>query len=474
MGMRRCILLIWWCCIAAASTFAAEPGRFVISAASFRDPTLTVYLDVLDQNGEAPAQLSPGDLSARLQEQNLKVTDVKSFDASGEGVAYIFLIDTSKSIQRSQFEEMREAIGDWIDALQAKDRMTIFAFGEQVRQLVDFTDDKASLRAALNNVAPTDLQTKLYLALRDATNLGQRVEAGLPYRRVIVILSDGKDEGSGFTSDDIRTLVEQGHMPIYAIGSSRLSAKERTEYLEALNRLAVLSGGLYVKNSVLNATYNEIKQAIRRVFVAQLACESCRVNNQSQPLDITLKSATAAWVAHLPVSLIWVPPPPTPPWWQNLLSWKIALALVVILSVVFVVVICVVIRIGGKKVPEPVTKITPPPVVVQQVNSVQPGRSIQLTVVAGAECRRVDKVNLSGKTVVGRDKACDVSYADDTEMSAKHYELILAGKNVEVRDLGSTNGTLLNGARLQAQQRLEDGDLIRAGRTEVRITFGAA
>jgi pSer/pThr/pTyr-binding forkhead associated (FHA) protein len=52
--------------------------------------------------------------------------------------------------------------------------------------------------------------------------------------------------------------------------------------------------------------------------------------------------------------------------------------------------------------------------------------------------------------------------------------LILAGKNVEVRDLGSTNGTLLNGARLQAQQRLEDGDLIRAGRTEVRITFGAA
>jgi VWFA-related protein len=471
--MRRCILLIWWCCVAAASTWAAEPGRFVISAASFRDPTLTVYLDVLDQNGEAPGQLSPADLSARLQEQNLKVRDVKSFDASGEGVAYIFLIDISKSIQRSQFETMREAIGDWINALKANDRMTIFAFGVRVRQLIDFTDDKAGLHAALSNVAPTDLQTKLYLALREAINLGQRVEAGLPYRRVIVILSDGKDEGSGFTSDDIRSLVEQGHMPIYAIGSSRLPAKEQAQYLEALNRLAVLSGGLYVKNNVLSATYNEIKQAIRRVFVAQLACQGCRVNNQSQPLDITLKSATAAWAAHLPVNLIWVPPPPMPPWWQNLMSWKIVLSLLVVLSIVFVV-IGVVIRIIGKKVPEPVTKIPPPSIQVQQVKSAQPGRGIQLTVVAGAERGRVENVNLSGKTVVGRDKACDVSYADDTEMSAKHYELILAGKNVEVRDLGSTNGTLLNGARLQTQQRLEDGDLIRAGRTEVRITFGAA
>jgi len=472
MGMRRCILLIWWCCLAAGSTWAADPGRFVISAASFRDPTLTVYLDVLDQNGEAPAQLSPGDLSARLQQQSLKVTSVKSFDASGEGVAYIFLIDISKSIQQSQFEEMREAIGNWIDALKAKDRMTIFAFGEQVRQLIDFTDDKAALRAALSGVAPTDLKTKLYLALRDAINLGQRVEAGLPYRRVVVILSDGKDEGSGFTSDDIRTLVEQGHMPIYAIGSSRLPAKEQAVYLEALNRLAVLSGGLYVKNSVLSATYNEIKQAIRRVFVAELACQGCLVNNQSQPLDITLNSAMTARVGHLPVNLIWVPPPEKPPWWQ--VSWKIALSLLVVLSVVFVVVIRVVIHIGDKKVPEPVTKIPPPPVVVQQVKVAQPGRSIQLTVVAGAERGRADNVNLSGKAVVGRDKACEVSYPDDTEMSAKHYELISAGRNVEVRDLGSTNGTLLNGALLQTQQRLEDGDLVRAGRTEVRITFGAA
>jgi hypothetical protein len=48
-------------------------------------------------------------------------------------------------------------------------------------------------------------------------------------------------------------------MPIYAIGSSRLPAKEQAQYLEALNRLAVLSGGFFVKNSVVSTTYNELK-----------------------------------------------------------------------------------------------------------------------------------------------------------------------------------------------------------------------
>ena len=172
------------------------------------------------------------------------------------------------------------------------------------------------------------------------------------------------------------------------------------------------------------------------------------------------------------MNLLWSQPPQTKPWWQDLISWKVALALLVVLSVVFVVIIRIVIHLGPK--PEPVTKPAPPPVVVQPPKPLPAGRNIQVTVVAGEERGRVDKVALSSKTVIGRDKACDVAYPIDTEMSGKHYELILAGKYVEVLDLGSTNGTLLNGARLQTQQRLEDGDLIRAGRTEVRITFGTA
>jgi len=57
-------------------------------------------------------------------------------------------------------------------------------------------------------------------------------------------------------------------------------------------------------------------------------------------------------------------------------------------------------------------------------------------------------------------------------VSGRHCELIRAGRVVELSDLQSRNGTLLNGARVVARQRLESGDLIRVGRTELRVSFG--
>jgi len=474
MGMRsRIVLLTSLFYLVIDATSAGEAGRFAVSQLSFQAPTLSAYLDILDQNGQPHGSLTPADLSAKIQGHALKVAEVTSFDASGEGVNYIFLLDVSKSIQRVQFEEMRSAINHWIDDLNGNDRMTIFAFGAQVRQLIDFTADKVSLKAALKNVMPTDQQTKLYLALRDAINLRQRTDAGLSNRRVIVILSDGKDEGSGFTADDVRALVQQSPMPIYAIGSSRLPAKERDEYLEALNRLAILSGGLYVESGPLSATYNEIRQAIRRVFVVRLTCDACQVNSQSQPLEMTLTTGSVARTAQLAVNLV-VPPQPTAaaePWWKQVISWKIAIPLVLLLGIVLVVVVIHNLR-KPPPVPPPTEPIPTP--AVQPAKVSQPGRRIQLTVVTGKDHGRTDNVNLSGKTVIGRDAGCDVSYPNDSEMSAKHCELILAGEHVEVLDLGTTNGTLLNGARLVTQQRLEDGDLIRAGRTEIRINFGSA
>lgn len=400
MGMRRRIVLLtslFYLVIEATS--AGEAGRFAVSQLSFQAPTLTAYLDILDQNGQPPGSLTPADLSAKIQGHALKVAEVTSFDASGEGVTYIFLLDVSKSIQHVQFEEMRTAINHWIDDLNGNDRMTIFAFGAQVRQLVDFTADKVSLKAALKNVMPTDLQTKLYLALRDAINLRQRTDAGLSNRLVIVILSDGKDEGSGFTADDVRALVQQSPMPIYAIGSSRLPAKERDEYLEALNQIAILSGGLYVGSGPLSATYNEIRQAIRRVFVVRLTCDACQVNSQSQPLEMTLTTGSVARTAQLAVNLV-VPPQPTAaaePWWKQVISWNLAIPLVLLLGIALVVVSRVVIHNLRKPPPVPSPTEPIPTPVVQPAKASQPGRRIQLTVVTGKDHGRTDNVNLSGK-----------------------------------------------------------------------------
>lgn len=72
----------------------------------------------------------------------------------------------------------------------------------------------------------------------------------------------------------------------------------------------------------------------------------------------------------------------------------------------------------------------------------------------------------SGRVVVGRSRECDVQ-VDDANASRRHCEIVQDGGDTwEVVDLGSTNGTELNGRRV-ARAPLADGDRIRIGETEI-------
>jgi hypothetical protein len=66
-----------------------------------------------------------------------------------------------------------------------------------------------------------------------------------------------------------------------------------------------------------------------------------------------------------------------------------------------------------------------------------------------------------GSNVLGRGTEADVRLPD-TGVSRKHADVQLHGNTVVVEDLGSTNGTLVNGRRV-GRQDLADGDVIRIG-----------
>jgi pSer/pThr/pTyr-binding forkhead associated (FHA) protein len=77
-----------------------------------------------------------------------------------------------------------------------------------------------------------------------------------------------------------------------------------------------------------------------------------------------------------------------------------------------------------------------------------------------------DDIVLSGdRAVVGRLSTCDVCLAD-ANASREHAVFEREGTGWAIRDLGSTNGTLLNGAPLK-RERLRDGDVVVVGITEI-------
>ena len=67
-----------------------------------------------------------------------------------------------------------------------------------------------------------------------------------------------------------------------------------------------------------------------------------------------------------------------------------------------------------------------------------------------------------GETVVGRDMACGLRF-NDPAVSRRHLRFIRRQNEVFVEDLGSSNGTLLNGRAVAAPLRIVDGDSIKVG-----------
>ena len=98
-----------------------------------------------------------------------------------------------------------------------------------------------------------------------------------------------------------------------------------------------------------------------------------------------------------------------------------------------------------------------------------PVHSGRLVVIKSAELEEGTDFELdSAQLTVGRGGQNDVALRSDDYASARHARFEPRQDGVWVQDLGSTNGTYLNGARLDRPRRLTHGDVVRVGETDLR------
>jgi hypothetical protein len=91
-----------------------------------------------------------------------------------------------------------------------------------------------------------------------------------------------------------------------------------------------------------------------------------------------------------------------------------------------------------------------------------------LEVTSGADAGRNIEIGEGRSLQVGRGADADVAISDDPSLSRIHFTLRHAGAALVLEDLGSRNGTLVNGARV-SRHTLSDGDTIVAGDTRFGV-----
>jgi DNA-binding winged helix-turn-helix (wHTH) protein len=75
-----------------------------------------------------------------------------------------------------------------------------------------------------------------------------------------------------------------------------------------------------------------------------------------------------------------------------------------------------------------------------------------------------------GENIIGRDSAANARI-DDSTISRRHARIVIADKRASIEDLGSKNGTLLRGRKMNKPVELSDGDVITVG--SVNVIFRA-
>ena len=94
----------------------------------------------------------------------------------------------------------------------------------------------------------------------------------------------------------------------------------------------------------------------------------------------------------------------------------------------------------------------------------------RLVVLASPALGVGDEIDLDAHAItLGRGRTNDVPLPDDEYASTRHARIEPRRDGVWVEDIGSTNGTFVNGIRLTRERRLAPGDVVRVGETDLRF-----
>ncbi|HEV2467837.1 MAG TPA: VWA domain-containing protein [Candidatus Sulfotelmatobacter sp.] len=166
--------------------------------------------------------------------------EIRTFSSEDAPVSLGVIFDSSGSMT-SKMDRAKEAVIEFFKTANPQDEFFMITFNDEPNEITDFTSSVDDIQNRLVFAVPQHRT-----ALLDAIYMGVRKmrEAKYP-KKALLIISDGGDNHSRYTENEIKSLVKEADVMIYAIGiyDRYASAVEERLGPELLSEITELTGG---------------------------------------------------------------------------------------------------------------------------------------------------------------------------------------------------------------------------------------
>jgi Ca-activated chloride channel homolog len=181
-----------------------------------------------------------------LEKENFFLTDngqpqeIRHFSSEDAPVSLGVIFDVSGSMS-NKIDKSRDAVVEFFKTANPEDEFFLITFSEKPEVLADFTTSVEDIQSRLIYAEP-----KGRTALLDAIYLGMnRMRKAKHQKKALLIISDGGDNHSRYTEGEIKSIVREADVQIYAIGlyDRDFKTPEEREGPQLLSEISEVTGG---------------------------------------------------------------------------------------------------------------------------------------------------------------------------------------------------------------------------------------
>jgi len=173
---------------------------------------INVTVTVTDRTGRFASGLRQEDFVIYEDDKPVEITH---FSAERTPVSLGIVLDTSGSMAGEKMQSARDAIESFLGALpDPDDEFFLYRFSADPDLVSDWTNNRGAVSRNLARVHPSG-GTAMYDAVAEAVPMAQ---GGQNRKKAIVLISDGNDTNSRLSVSEVRQMVRETEVLVYAVG----------------------------------------------------------------------------------------------------------------------------------------------------------------------------------------------------------------------------------------------------------------